>query len=157
MQPDCLLLRNPEIVAFGVPGSHYRDALDSGGTFRCHNVHPLPVPAGAEATERVANIGVDGTIDEPSPDRREGQGRVQEVRRTPGFVTDGVLALHTRPTPGAFNRVGLPPRALSPAGLVSDESSPGCGLGGLGSSHSAPMTGVANRVSSQHSDHAHKD
>ena len=25
---------------------------------------------------------------------------------------------------------------------------PGCGLGGLGSSHSAPMTGVANRASS---------
>ena len=32
--------------------------------------------------------------------------------------------------------------------LVRAEGVPGCGLGGLGSSHSAPMTGVANRASS---------
>ena len=81
--------------------------------------------------------------------------------RPPTCRPASLLAACLRSTPARPQErsigVGLPPRALSPAGLVSDESSPGCGLGGLGSSHSAPMTGVANRVSSQHSDHAHKD
>ena len=72
-------------------------------------------------------------------------------------MTGGVLALHTRPIPVAFNRVGPPPgggggptcgAGSRPPELVTDESFPGCGLGGLGSSHSAPMTGVANRASS---------
>jgi hypothetical protein len=35
-------------------------------------------------------------------------------------VTGGVLALHTRPTPGAFNRVGVGVLPRAPAGLVTE-------------------------------------
>ncbi len=72
----------------------------------------------------------------------------QDPHLSPGFVTGGVLAVHTRPTPGAFNRGRAATQGALARRTLTDEASPGFGLGGLGSSHSAPMTGVANRASS---------